>query len=124
MEDEAKNYLKKKKLEFIFYRSASGREPVAEFIESRKQEEQDKIIERISVVEYGFPLGRPVCAHVRGKIWECRISLNNNVQCRILFAPIKGEMVGLHAIIKKQNKVPDRDYKTAKKRLKDFLDSS
>jgi len=40
---------------------------------------------------------------------------------RILFSPNDGKMIALHAIIKKQAKIPEKDITVAENRLKKFV---
>lgn len=71
----------------------------------------------MKTVQFGWPLGMPLVAHLGGDIWEVRIRLEKRI-ARILFA-LKGNiMVLLHGFIKKQQKTPKPDLDLAKERLK------
>lgn len=73
--------------------------------------------EDIKTVQYGWPIGMPLVAHLSSDIWEVRIKLNNRI-CRVLFALEGKTMVLLHGLIKKQQTTPKPDLDLAKDRLK------
>ncbi len=52
-------------------------------------------------------------------LWELRSNLPDGT-ARIFFITSKGEIVLLHAIIKKSQKTPEKDLETAKKRAKNY----
>jgi phage-related protein len=67
-------------------------------------------------VEFGWPLGMPVCRPLGGGIHEVRTSLGQNRVARVLFyIDKKGRMVLLHGFIKKTQKTPDEDLELAQK---------
>ena len=68
-------------------------------------------------MQFGWPLGMPLVAHISGDIWEVRIRLETRI-ARILFALDGNMMVLLHGFIKKQQKTPKPDLDLAKERLK------
>ena len=45
-----------------FYRSGAGNEPVREWLKTLTAEERREVGKDIRKVEYGWPLGMPVCA--------------------------------------------------------------
>lgn len=64
--------------------------------------DRKRVGEDIKTVEFGWPLGMPVCRPLRGGIYEVRMSLERNRIARVLFyIDKKGRMVLLHAFIKK-----------------------
>ncbi len=61
--------------------------------------------EDIKTVEFGWPIGMPVCRPLRDGIYEVRTSLAQNRIARVLFyIDKKGRMVLLHGFIKKTRK--------------------
>lgn len=61
-------------------------------------------------VEFGWPVGMPVCRSVGGGIYEVRSDLAQNRIARVLFYFDKsGRMVLLHGFIKKTRRTPDED---------------
>ena len=113
-----------KRIQFYPYQTKSGRIPVWEFIMKLPQEDRKKIGHAIKAIEFGWPIGRPVCAKLRGNIWECRVLISDNRQARVLFSPFENKMIALHAIIKKQGPVPKKEIEIAEKRLKILIDSA
>lgn len=107
----------------IYYRTASGREPVVEFIKAlSSRRNQEKIVWTITLLEkYGLQLGIPYLKKLRGtkNFWELKVN-----KYRIFLSPIfEKNFLLIHAIIKKTAKTPKRDLKLIKKRLKDFIRS-
>ena len=68
-------------------------------------------------MQFGWPLGMPLVAHLDGDVWEVRIRLDARI-ARILFALEGNIMVLLHGFIKKQQKTPKPELDLAKERLK------
>jgi len=78
--------------------------------------DRKRVGEDIKTVEFGWPLGMPVCRPLGGGIHEVRSSLAQNRIARVLFyIDKKGRMILLHAFIKKSRKTPDEDLDLAKK---------
>jgi phage-related protein len=66
-------------------------------------------------VEFGWPIGMPVCRALGDGICEVRTSLVQNRIARVLFyIDKKGRMVLLHGFIKKTQKTPDEDLELAR----------
>ena len=63
----------------------------------------------IKTVEYGWPLGLPVCRHLDKGVWEVRVDLPRNRIARVLFCVHEGHMVLLHGFIKKTQRTPRRE---------------
>ena len=70
--------------------------------------------------EYGLDLGMPHVRHLEGKLWELRTVFAGNQQ-RVVFAPVRGSFLLLHAFRKKVEKTPRRDIELAQSRLKDYV---
>ncbi len=73
--------------------------------------------EDIKTVQFGWPLGMPLVAHLEGDIWEVRIKLDNRI-ARLLFVMDKQTMILLHGFIRKSQKSPKPEIDLAKQRLK------
>ena len=72
----------------------------------------------IKTVEFGWPVGMPVCRPLGEGLYEVRSSLPSQRIARIIFTLHKQEMILLHAFIKKTQKTPEADLSLAKKRLR------
>lgn len=109
---------KQKKLKALFFKSGSGKEPVREWLKDFSKEEKKLIGGDIRTVEYGWPIGMPVCKGMGNGIFEVRTELKNTI-ARVLFTISGSQMLLLHGFIKKQKKTPANELNTAKRRLKE-----
>jgi phage-related protein len=108
-----------KRVPAIFYRTEAGGEPVRDWLKELSPEDRKRIGEDIKTVEFGWPIGMPVCRPLGEGIYEVRTSLSHNRIARVLFyIDKKGRMVLLHGFIKKTRKAPDEDLKLAKSNMK------
>jgi phage-related protein len=106
-----------KRVPAVFFRTAAGGEPVREWLKALpSSEDRKRVGEDIKTVEFGWPLGMPVCRPLGGGIYEVRTGLEQNRIARVLFyIDKKGRMVLLHGFIKKTQKTPDEDLEVARK---------
>lgn len=107
------------KLRAVFYQSATGKEPVREWLKELPKDEKQTIGENIAYAQYKWPIGKPRVDHLRGAIWEVRTSLNNRI-ARTLFAVEGGQMVLLLGFIKKTQQTQTMDIDLAEKRFKEW----
>ena len=105
-----------KQVQAIFFRTGAGGEPVRDWLKGLPLEEDRKRIgEDIKTVEFGWPIGMPVCRPLGGRLYEVRTRLAQNRIARVLFyIDKKGRMVLLHGFIKKTRKTPDEDLDLAR----------
>ena len=103
----------------VFYRTANGREPVREWLNALPRDDQKTIGRDIAKVQFGWPVGLPVCRPLKDGLWEVRSSLPSRREGRLLFGFHDGVLVALHAFIKKTQRAPDDDLALARQRLKD-----
>jgi phage-related protein len=106
----------------IFYRTASGREPVRDWLKSLPSEERKTIGEDIKTVQFGFPLGMPLVRKLKPNLWEVRSTLPNRI-ARTLFTISDDNIVLLHGFIKKSQKTPAEDLDLALKRMEHLEDT-
>lgn len=74
----------------------------------------------IATVEFGWPVGMPVCRPIGDGLLEVRSSISDGRTARVLFCILKDEMVLLHAFIKKTQRTPPHDRSLAIKRKKEI----
>ncbi len=74
----------------------------------------------IKTVEFGWPVGLPVCRSLGDGLWEVRSTLDNRI-ARVLFCIADDTMWLLHGFIKKQQKTPSQELTLARKRMRDLL---
>lgn len=109
-----------KKIPAGFYQTGAGREPVREWLKALDADDRKVIGEDIATVEYGWPVGMPICRPLGKGIWEVRSTLANNRIARVIFGIVDKHMVLLHGFIKKSQKTPDRDLSLALERLREI----
>jgi len=109
--------LQGKRVKSVFYRTEAGGEPVREWLKSLpSREDRKRIGEDIKTVEFGWPVGMPVCRSVGGGIYEVRSDLTQNRIARVLFYFDKNRrMVLLHGFIKKTQRTPEEDLDLARR---------
>jgi phage-related protein len=79
-------------------------------------EDRKRIGEDIKTVEFGWPVGMPVCRPMGDGLYEVRSKLAQNRIARVVFyIDKKGRMILLHGFIKKTQQTPDEDLDRAKK---------
>jgi phage-related protein len=98
-----------KKLPAVFYRSPGGTEPVREWLRGLSPEDRRLVGQDVAVVEFGWPVGMPVCRSLGDGLWEVRSHLTNEKIGRVLFCVTAGQMVLLHGFVKKTQKTPDKE---------------
>jgi phage-related protein len=100
-----------------FFCTASGSEPVREWLKSLDAEDRRVIGTDIKTVQIGWPLGMPLVRKMGRDLYEVRVTLPRRI-ARILFTVLAGEIVLLHGFIKKSQETPKADLDVARARLK------
>lgn len=107
------------KLKVRFFTTENGTEPVKDWLKELTKIERKTIGDDIKTIQFGWPLGMPLVKNLGNGLWEVRSTIPNGI-ARVLFVPKNGEMILLHGIIKKTNKLPPKDRELALKRLKQW----
>lgn len=107
-----------KRLTAKFYRESNGTEPVRDWLRGLPKNERTLIGKDIKAVEFGWPIGLPLCRPIRGGIWEVRTDLPHGTLARVLFCFRPGEMILLHGFKKTSQKAPPSEINLAMKRMK------
>ena len=106
-------------LKVVFYRSGTGNEPVREWLKGLSREEKRQIGEDIKTAQIGWPMGMPLIRKIDKDLWEVRTRLEKGF-ARVFFT-VDGEyMILLHGFIKKSQKTPQNELKTAVRRLRNY----
>lgn len=108
--------MSEKRLPARFFRTERGREPVREWIRDLADEEKKAIGTDIMTVEYGWPIGMPVCEPLKEGLYSVRTNLPTDKISRVIFCEQDGSMVLLHGFIKKDQKIPKKELDLARKR--------
>lgn len=104
-----------------FYKTASGNEPVREWLKNLPKEIKKIVGEDIKVVQQNWPIGPPLVKNLGKKLWEVRSTIPNGI-ARVFFVIKNNTMVLLHGIIKKTQKTPHQDLELAYLRMKSIED--
>lgn len=108
-----------KKITVKFYKSTSNKEPVKEFLQGLPKKDKVIIGEDIKTIEFGWPIGMPVCRPLGSGLYEVRSTLSSRHETRIIFTIIDHYMLLLHAFIKKTQKTPANELEIARNRKKE-----
>jgi phage-related protein len=103
-----------------FWKSATGREPVREWLNELPRQDQRTIGRDIAKVQFGWPVGLPLCRPLSGGLWEVRSSLPSKREGRVLFGFYDGMLIALHAFVKKRQKTSPEDIALARQRFKEM----
>lgn len=109
-----------RKIPAAFYRSASGSEPLREWLRGLSAEDRKIIGRDIARVEYGWPIGMPTCRPLSDGLYEVRSNLPSERTARILFCIEGGRLALLHAVFKTTQRTPPLALTIARSRQKDL----
>ncbi|CAN5145437.1 type II toxin-antitoxin system RelE/ParE family toxin [soil metagenome] len=109
-----------KKVPARFYLTKTGNNPVRDWLIGLPLDDKRVMGHDIGAVEYGWPVGMPLCKNLGEGLWEVRSSLPSGRIARVLFCLFEGELLLLHAFIKKTQKTPPADLALARKRQKEM----
>jgi phage-related protein len=107
-------------ISLLFWRSANGREPVREWLNELSRDDKRTIGRDIAKVQYGWPIGLPLCRPLGAGLWEVRASLPSKREARIFFGFHDDMLIALHAIIKKTQQTSTEDLALARQRFKEL----
>jgi len=102
-----------------FYRTKAGNEPVRQWLKSLKREDRKAIGQDLKTAQYGWPLGMPLIKKLGPGLWEVRSHVTQGA-ARVLFTVDDSVMVLLHGFVKKSQKTPPEELRTARQRLADL----
>ncbi len=108
------------KTPLIFYRSASGNEPVRTWLKELSQIDRAVVGQDLMRAQWRWPVGMPLCRPLGHGLWEVRCELPSQRIARIILCVDDGALVALHAFIEKTQKTPDDELALARKRQKEL----
>lgn len=103
----------------VFYATSAGNEPVRDWLLGLTSDDRRAVGFDIKTVQYGWPLGMPLIRKLEPGLWEVRSRIADGI-ARVLFTVDGSTMVLLHGFVKKSQRTPAVDLKTAKQRLTDL----
>lgn len=110
-------------LRVVFYRTASGREPVRDWLRGLDRESRRVIGHDIKTVQYGWPIGMPLVRNLGDGLWEVRSRLRDGI-ARVIFFAEQDVMALVHAFVKKSQKTPKEDLALARRRAAELRGGS
>lgn len=108
-----------RRITVVFYRTASGSEPVRDWLVGLEEAHRREIGQDLMRVQFRWPVGMPLVRPMGKGLHEVRSSLPGGTIARVLFCLHRGELYALHGFIKKAQKTPPQDLALARKRQKE-----
>jgi phage-related protein len=68
-----------------FWKSTSGRELVRDWLSELPREDQKTIGRDLAKLQFGWPVGMPLCRPLGGGVWEVCSTLRTRRVARVLF---------------------------------------
>ncbi len=107
----------------IYYKAASGDQPVKSFIEAQPGKVQAMIRKGFRLLrERNVSLGMPHVRKMAGRdFWELRTRFSGDIYRTFYFAYAGRKFILLHAFQKKSEKTPTKELEIAEARMEDYL---
>ena len=109
-----------KKIPLVFFRQASGAEPVREWLRGLPEVERHAIGKDLLRAQWRWPVGMPLCRAMGGGLWEIRSDLPTRRTARVFICLYRQHLVALHGFIKKTRATPEADLALAQERKKEL----
>ena len=107
-------------LPVFFHRTTTGSEPVLEWLRTLPAEDRRTIGTDLCTVQFGWPIGMPLCRPLGAGLWEIRTSLPSRRIARLLFFVHQGRIGVVHGFLKTTRKTPPGDLALARKRMQEM----
>ncbi len=106
----------------IFYSDNEGNEPVKDFVLSQSNGAIAEILHVLKLLrQFNITLGMPYVRKIdKSGVRELRIKHGSDIYRIFFFACTGRRFVLLHAILKKEDKIPESDKKLAIQRMNDY----
>jgi len=113
-----------KKRTVVFYRTANGKCPVEDFLDSLPGKAAQKILWVLRLLEEleFIPAGYFTKLSGTDEIWECRISFTAHSYRILCFVYGANSIMLTHGFIKKTKKTPRKEIERAEAYKKDYLE--
>ena len=106
----------RKRVPLVFFRTDLGTEPVREWLLELPKADRHVVGAGLKELEFGWPIGMPLCRALGGGLFELRVSLRSRRIARVIVCVHENELFALHGFIKKTQKTPDGDLELARRR--------
>ncbi len=91
-----------------------------EWLRSLPAEDRRAIGTDLATVQFGWPVGMPLCRSLGEGLWEVRSRLPSRRIARLLFFVHEDQIGVVHGFIKKTQKTPPNDLDLARRRMKEM----
>ncbi|MGH6857315.1 MAG: type II toxin-antitoxin system RelE/ParE family toxin [Methylocella sp.] len=106
-----------KRIPAFFFSTGQGNEPVRDWLKDSLTRSERKLVgEDIKTVEYGWPIGMPLCDCLGEGLHEVRTSLPGRIARVLFYVDARQRMVLLHGFIKKSRETSKSDKQIARAR--------
>ena len=107
--------------EVIFYEKENGDCPVEDFLLSLDMKMKAKMVGLLELLEeYGNQLREPYSKHLDDGIFEIRCKVGSNITRVLYFFYYEGKIILTNGFVKKTQKTPPEQIKTAKEFRADY----
>jgi phage-related protein len=104
----------------VFHRTSGGSEPVLDWLRHLPAADRRTIGADLATVQFGWPIGMPLCRSLGRGLWEVRSTLPSHRIARLLFFVDEDRIGVVHGFIKKTQKTPAGDLELAHRRMKEM----
>src|SRR5437899_12492064 len=109
------------KIPIRFFRTASGREPVLDWLRPLDKEDRRIIGIDLMRVQFGWPIGMPLVRSLKDGLWEVRSNLATQRTAPLLLCFRQEPLVVIHGFIKKSTKTAPADLPLALRTRKEAI---
>lgn len=110
------------KTPLVFYRTATGNEPVRTWLKGLERTDRLEIGADLQRVQYRWPVGMPLCRALGDGLWEVRTNLASRTISRVFICFHDSVLYALHGFIKKTQGTPPEELAIARKRKREVED--
>jgi phage-related protein len=110
------------KIPLVFFRTATGKEPVREWLKDLPEADRKLIGQDLQRLQYRWPVGMPLARPLAKGLWEVRTNLAGHRIARVLFLVEHGRIGVVHGFIKKTQRTPLAEIRLALMRRKEMLE--
>ncbi len=109
-------------MEIKFYKDATGKVPVRDFLDSLDIKMRQKMLRSIQALQdLGITLRMPLSEALDDGIFELRAKVGTNISRVMYFFVIGNQAVLTHGFVKKTQKTPARELERAKKIRDEYI---
>lgn len=112
--------MEQQKIDLVFFKTYSDKEPVRDWLLGLDKEDRALIGYDLLKVQYGWPVGMPLCRSLKHGLWEVRSNITDGKIARVIFCFSDGELIALNGFIKKTQKTPNEEIELSLKRKKEY----